>query len=358
MISIARPLLGEEEQVAVAKVIESGLIASGKEVHSFEGEFAEYCGVKHAIAASSGTTALELALRGVGISPGDKVVTTSYSFIATANAIIYCGGIPVFVDIEDKSFNLIPEQVENELKKDASIKAILIVHLFGQPCDMNKILGIAKKYNVKLIEDCAQAHGAEIAGRRVGSFGDAAAFSFYPTKNMTTGEGGMVVTNSDRIADKVKMYINHGMRTRYYHEVIGYNYRMTNIAAAIGLCQLKKLESFNAARRKNAAFYFEKINNDKLILPENVEGHVYHQFTIRVLENKRDELVKLLEEKGIGYGIFYPLSMPEQSCYREYHFKQEYENTDLIKTQVLSIPIHPALTREELRYVVDALNLF
>jgi len=356
MIAIARPALDEEEKEAVCEVLESGMIACGKIVGEFEEKFSEYCGVKFGVATTSGTTALEVALRAIGIGKGDKVLTTAYSFIASTNAIIYTGATPVFVDIDIKSFNINVEQLSEKLSEDKGIKAVLIVHLFGQPCDMEKITEIIKRYNVFLIEDCAQAHGAILNGRRVGSFGDVAAFSFYPTKNMTTGEGGMVVTNSKEIAERARILCNHGMKIRYYHDEIGYNYRMTNLAAAIGLCQLKKLPDFNKKRRENADYYFNEIKNDLVVLPEDTEGHVYHQFTIRVLGEKREDLIKKFEAAKIGYGIFYPLSIPEQKCYIDYGFKKEYTNTDIVKKQVVSIPIHPMLEKEELEQVVGVIN--
>lgn len=356
MVTIARPALGEDEKKAVCEVIDSGIIACGKVVSEFEQAFADFCGAKYGVATTSGTTALEIALRSIGIGKGDKVLTTSYSFIASTNAIIYTGATPVFVDIDMKSYNISAEQLEIMLSEDKEIRAVLIVHLFGQPCDMDKITKIVKKYNVFLIEDCAQAHGAEINGKRVGTFGDVAAFSFYPTKNMTTGEGGMVVTNSEKIAEKARMLCNHGMKIRYHHDEIGYNYRMTNLAAAIGLCQLKKLPYFNAKRRENADYYFKNIKNELVVLPENFAGHVYHQYTIRVLEGKREKLIDKFESKEIGYGIFYPFSIPEQKCYADFNFKKDFINTDTVKKQVLSIPVHPMLSKDELDVVIEVIN--
>lgn len=358
MINIAKPNLGEEEKKAVCNVIDSGMIACGAIVEKFENEFSNFCNCKYGVATTSGTTALEVALRAVGIGVGDKVLTTAYSFIATTNAIVYTGATPVFADIDKDSFNISPEEIEKKLEADSEIKALLIVHLFGQPCDMDRIVSIANKYNVMLLEDCAQAHGAECNGKKVGSLGIAAAFSFYPTKNMTTGEGGMIVTNDEKVCDNAKMIINHGMKVRYHHDVIGYNYRMTNIAAAIGLCQLSKLEGFNEKRKRNAAFYFNNINNSMLVLPQNREGHVYHQFTIRVLNNKRKEFITYLEKNEIGYGIFYPLSIPEQRCYDKFGFDTKYNVTDEIKEEVVSIPVHPLLSDSEVETICNVINAF
>lgn len=358
MVRMACPNLGEEEKLAVCNVLDSGMIASGSVVKKFEEEFASYCGAEYGIATTSGTTALEIALKSVGIGPGDKVLTTAFSFIASTNAIIYAGAVPEFLDIKKETFNINEEEIETKLAQDSSIKAILVVHLYGRPCNMESIMRVAHKYGVKVIEDCAQAHGASFMGKKVGTFGDAAAFSFYPTKNMTTGEGGMVLTSKEEVAEKASLLINHGMKVRYHHEIIGYNYRMTNIAAAIGLCQLKKLEDNNRKRIRNAQYYIENMINTKLILPELVEGHVYHQFTIRVLERKREELCSYLDEKQIGYSIFYPLSIPEQKCYEGYHFLNEYPNVDEIKQEVLSLPIHPLLTGQDLKEVINAINAF
>lgn len=266
-------------------------------VKEFEEKFAAYVGTAHSIATTSGTTALEVALMSLGLNKGDKVLTTAYSFIATANAIIYSGLEPVFVDIEEETFNIDINSLEKVYEKNSDIKALLIVHLFGCPCNMDRVLDFVREHRLLLIEDCAQAHGAHWNGRRVGSFGDVAAFSFYPTKNMTTGEGGMVTTNNADIAERAKLLINHGMKERYYHEIIGYNYRMTNIAASIGIIQLKKLNDMNSKRINNAYFYIQNIKNPNIIVPKVQEGHVFHQFTVKMKDSKRDRFTKYLEEK-------------------------------------------------------------
>ena len=358
MVIMAKPLLGNEEKEAICKVIDSGMIANGAVVHEFEQKFADYVGVKYGIATTSGTTALEVAFRALGVGPGDKVLTTAYSFIATANSIVYTGGTPIFADIEESSFNIDPKEAEEILKENPDIRAILVVHLFGRSCDMDAYMALAKKYNVYLVEDCAQCHGSTWNGKLTGSFGDAACFSFYPTKNMATGEGGMVVTDNKEIADMCKLLINHGMEIRYYHDIIGYNYRMTNLAGAIGLCQLDRLPGMNGKRKKTAAFYDANIKNDLIITPEPVEGHAYHQYTIRAKDGLRDAFVKHLEEHKIGYGIFYPLTMPEQKCYVPYGFKTEYPVADMLKKEVVSLPIHPGLTEVELEEVVSVINSF
>ena len=356
MITIAKPQIGQEEKNAVMDVMGSGMIASGAVVAEFEQKFAEYIGMWCGIATTSGTTALEVALRALGIGPGDKVVTTAYSFIASTNSIVYTGATPVFADIDEKTFNISIDSAEECLKQAPDAKALLVVHLFGQACNMDAVMALAKKYGVKVIEDCAQAHGAMWKGRKAGSFGDVSTFSFYPTKNMTTGEGGMVLTNNVAVAEKARLLINHGMKIRYTHDIVGYNYRMTNIAAAIGLEQLKKLDSFNDARIKHAAYYNKSINHPNIVIPyvDEHAKHVYHQYTIRVLNGKRDELIQLFEENGIGYGIFYPFSIPEQPCYNK--FKTDYKVTDQIKKEVLSIPVHPGLAMEEIETVARVIN--
>jgi len=360
MINIAKPFLGEEEKAAVTDVISSGMIASGSIVTDFSRQFADYIGVKHGIATTSGTTALEVALRSLNIGLGDKVLTTPFSFIASTNAIVYTGAVPVFADIDPLTFNISAEKIEEKLCEQNDIKALLIVHLFGQSCDMDSILRLVRKYNLLLIEDCAQAHGATYGKQKVGSFGDVAAFSFYPTKNMTTGEGGIVVTNKDDVAERASMFINHGMKVRYYHDIIGYNYRMTNIAAAIGICQLEKLEKFNDCRNRNAEYFNNNIKNPHIKVPHkhNNGYHCYHQYTVSVLNDKRDGFVNYLSDNNIGYGVFYPLSIPEQKCYDGMNLDKYFPTTDLIKTQVVSIPVHPQLTWEEVKEVVEVINKY
>lgn len=360
MINIAKPLIGTEEKQAVLDVMDSGMLSCGAVTTAFEDEFAAYLGVSHCIGTTSGTTALEVALRALGIGKGDTVVTTPFSFIASTNSIVYTGATPVFADIDPRSFCIDPAAVERTLAKYPEAKALLIVHLFGQACDMDAIMDIVNRHNLLLIEDCAQAHGTEWKGRKVGTFGHAACFSFYPTKNMTTSEGGAVVTNDDQTAKNCRMLINHGMETRYYHDEVGYNYRMTNLCAAIGRCQLKKLDGFNKVRKANGAYLSANISNP-LIQPPFVpdgSGHVYHQYTVLVEEGKRDAFVKHLQENGIGFGIFYPLSIPEQKCYADMGFKKDWAVTDAVKGQVVSIPVHPALTEADLAEVVRVVNSF
>lgn len=360
MIAIAKPFVGTEEKEAVCKVIDSGMIACGAVVEQFEKEFAAYAGTEYGIATTSGTTALEVAIRSLGIGPGDKVLTTPFSFIASTNAILYAGATPVFADIDEKTFNISVDEMEKQLARDPQIKAVLIVHLFGQACDMDTILAFVRKHNLLLIEDCAQAYGAMYRGQRVGTFGDAAAFSFYPTKNMTTGEGGMVLTPHKEVAEKAKLLINHGMKVRYHHDIIGYNYRMTNMAASIGLCQLAKLDRFNELRNRNADYYAAHIHHSDIDTPVCAQDryHCYHQYTLRIKNGRRDAFTQYLADNGIGFGVFYPLSIPEQLCYKEMSFPTQYPVTDVIKNEVVSIPVHPQLTTEEVETVARVINAF
>lgn len=363
MIPISRPNIGREEKEAVMKVLDSGIIASGPKVKEFEKNFAEYCGVKHAVAVSNGTCAIHAALHGCGIKKGDRVITTPFTFIATSNSIIHAGGVPVFADVEGESFNISPEKIEELLKKDIfrKIKAVIPVHLYGQVCQMEKILQIAEKYGVKVIEDAAQAHGAKYNGKKAGSFGDAATFSMYATKNMATGEGGMVTTNDDSVAEKIRVFINHGMPKAYYHTEVGYNYRTTDIEAAIGVEQLKKLDGFNAKRKENAHRMFKILASYPYIkCPQEMPGrlHIYHQFTVRIADGLRDKFVEHLNAKGIGAKIFYPIPLHKQPVYAESFGKKSYPVAEKLASEVLSLPVHPLLTDADFVEIEEAFKTF
>jgi len=350
VIPIARPFIGEEEKQAVLAVLESGMLAQGPQVQAFEEAFAEYCGVRYAVATSSGTTALHLALLAHGIGPGDEAITSPFSFVATANALLYVGARPVFADIEPDTFNLDPDQTERRITPRT--KAIMPVHLFGHPADMARFLDIAQRYNLTLIEDACQAHGAEFQGRKVGTFGTGC-FSFYPTKNMISAEGGMVTTNDPAIADRVRLLRNHGMRQRYYHETLGYNFRMTDVHAAIGLAQLGKLEQFNQVRIANASYLTAHLT-DVVSCPPVRPGvrHVFNQYTVRVT-HRRDVLREKLRAAGVDTAVYYPVPIHQQKPYQELDCSQEfYPVTEIACKQVLSLPVHPQLSRADLDRIV------
>jgi dTDP-4-amino-4,6-dideoxygalactose transaminase len=363
MIAIAQPLLGQEEEAAILRVLSSGQLAQREQVATFEQRFAELCHVREAVAVSSGTAALHLALLAHNIGHGDEVITTAFSFTATANAILYVGATPVFVDIEPDTYNIDPTQVETALTRRT--KAILPVHLYGHPCDMRRLTQLAEAYSLVLIEDASQAHSAAISGKLVGSFGTGC-FSFYATKNMTTGEGGMVTTNDPAIAEQVRLLRNHGQEARYYQVALGYNMRMTEMQAALGIAQLEKLGNFTERRIANATLLTRYLK-DKVQTPITRPGyrHVYHQYTIRVPSN-RNECVQKLHAHGIDTTVHYPIPIHQQPYYRRMpslfrilppgkrlHLKGGNPSAYLPETekaaqQVLSLPVHPALSEEDI----------
>lgn len=357
MIHMARPQIGDEEKAAVMAVLESGQLAQGSAVAEFEASFADYCGVKHAIATSNGTTALHVALLAHEIGAGDEVITTPFTFIASANSILYVGAKPVFVDIDPVSYNMNIDQIEAAITKHT--KAIMPIHLFGNPADMPRIKEIADRHNLIIIEDAAQAHGAEIDGKRAGSWGTGC-FSFYPTKNITTGEGGVITTNDDCAADRARLVRSHGMRVRYYHESLGYNFRMTNIHAAIGNAQLPKLEGFNERRIANAAYLSAHLDPNKVQVPQvrHDTRHVFHQYTVRVLPPlDRDDVRKTLADRGVGSEVYYPVPVHEQQIYLDLGYGgQSFPESERAAKEVLSLPIHPGLTRQDLETIVEAVN--
>jgi|Deesub1362A_J573_1020465.scaffolds.fasta_scaffold00708_7 perosamine synthetase len=360
-IPIARPIIEEEEIERVISVLKSGQLAQGEVVKEFEQAFSDYIGTSYAVAVCNGTVALDLALKAAKIGPGDEVITTPFSFISTANTILYQGAKPIFADIEESTFNINPEDVQNKIT--SKTKAVVGVHLFGHPFDVRALLEICEDYKLVLIEDCAQAHGAEYEGKRVGSF-SIGCFSFYPTKNMTTGEGGMITTNDEDLARVCRLIRNHGEAEKYLHILLGYNYRMTNIQAAIGLAQLNKLDFFNEIRIKNAEYLNKKLKIKGLVTPvkkRNVK-HVYHQYVIKVEKDfplSRDELMRHLRERGIGCAIHYPKPIFEQPIYRELGYTRENTRCPIsieVADKVLSLPVHPGLTEEDLRYIVNTIN--
>ena len=356
MINIAKPQIGEEEKKAVLEVLDSGMIAQGPRVKAFEEAFAAMCGVKHAVATASGTTALHVALLAHGIGSGDEVITTPFTFIASANAILYTGARPVFVDIDSSTYNIDKSLIEAAIT--SRTKAILPVHLFGLSCDMDSIMKIAQIHNLAVIEDACQSHGATYQGKRVGSFGTGT-FSLYPTKNMTSAEGGMITTDDDAIDEECRVIRQHGMRRRYYHDELGYNFRMTDVHAAIGLEQLKKLEGKNQQRRTNARYLSEHLRGVTVpYLPESCE-HVFHQYTVRVPEGKRDALRTYLQENGVGSEVYYPIPVHKQVFYiEEFGYNLVLSVAERAALEVLSMPVHPALSHSDLQTIVSRVNEF
>ncbi len=350
MIPIARPHIGAEELAAVSQVLSSGQLAQGEQVALFERRFAELCQVKEAIAVSSGTAALHLALLAHDIGPGDEVITTPLSFAATANTILLVGAKPVFVDIEPDTYNIDPALVEAAITPRT--RAIMPVHLYGNPSDMDRLSQLAEEHQLILIEDACQAHAATIRGKPVGSFGTGC-FSFYATKNMTTGEGGMVTTNDPEIAERVRLWRSHGQQRRYHHVALGYNLRMMDIQAALGLAQMEKLETWTEQRIANAAFLTSQLREwVKTPIVRPGYRHVYHQYTIQVPGN-RDAWQQALTERGIGTAVHYPCPIHQQPFYQEQGFNISLPIAEAAAQQILSLPVHPAVSKEDLATITQ-----
>ena len=358
-IPVARPAIGQDEISAVTAVLESGMLAAGERVAEFERNFADYCGTTHAVAINNGTAALHAALLAADIGQGDEVIVPSFSFFATASAVSMTGAKPIFVDVNEQTFNIDPAQVENQI--NPKTKAVIGVHLFGQPFDAQGIKQVCESHNLTLIEDAAQAQGAMCNGEKTGALGHMGCFSFYATKNMTTGEGGMVTTSEKALNERLRLLINHGQSEKYLHTRLGYNYRMTDVAAAIGLVQLKKLEKFNTRRRKNAEYYDTHISVKGLITPAVAQGmhHVYHQYVIRLTDDfpmKRADFMEYLKLKGIGTAVHYPIPIHHQPVYARANEPDSCPVSTRLASSVLSIPVHPLLDQKELAYICDAIN--
>jgi len=360
-IPIARPLMGFEEAKIVEEVLQSGVLTQGEYVKEFEESFSDYIGVQNAVAVSSGTVALDLALKALGIQHGDEVITPSFTFIATANSILFQGAKPIFADIDETTFTINPTDVLD--KVTAKSKAVIGVHLFGHPFDVKAVREICEDHHLVLIEDSAQAHGAEYEGKKVGGFG-IGCFSFYPTKNMTTGEGGMITTTSDTIAETCRLLRNHGESEKYHHITLGYNYRMTNIQAALGIIQLKKLDGFNEKRIQNAEYLTKHIKKPGLKKPVKKDAvkHVYHQYAVMIEDEfpiSRDEFMHYLKNNGIGCAIHYPLPIHKQPLYQRLGYTDENVQCPVataVADKILSLPVHPALQEKDLRYIADTIN--
>jgi dTDP-4-amino-4,6-dideoxygalactose transaminase len=368
-----------EIDTAITSVVDSCKFVMGPDVKELEKEVAAYCGVKHGIAVASGTDALLLALLAAGIGPQDEIITTPFTFIATTEAISKIGSKITFIDIDPKTYNIDPVKIEEYITSrrpspeganvptSRRITAILPVHLYGHPCDMDPIMEIAKKYDLKVIEDCAQAIGAEYKGKRVGSIGDAGCFSFFPSKNLGCyGDGGMVVTNDEALAEKVRILRVHGCKTKYYHLLDGYNSRLDTIQAAVLRVKLKYLSQWNEARRTKLLYYNElftqyAIRNTQyeIALPNeaNYAKHVGYAYTIAV--ERRDELMEYLKTKGIPSMIYYPIPLHLQEVYKDLGYKKgDCPVSEDLSNKVVSLPIYPELTKEEQEYIVKAIKEF
>ncbi len=344
---------------AIRRVLGRGQFILGQEVEALERELAAYCGTKYAVGVASGTDALELSLRALGIGAGDEVITTAFSFFATAEAIVAVGARPVFADVELASYNLDPDDVERRISRRT--KAILPVHLFGHPCAMDRLTAIAKTHRLKVIEDCAQAIGARFHGRRVGSFGDAAALSFYPSKNLGAyGDGGMVVTGDPRLAERIRLLRVHGSRRRYRHEVLGTNSRLDELQAAILRVKLRHLDRWTAARREHAVRYGRAFARrgllDRVRPPREYPGceHVYHLYTVRLAG--RDRVQAALDGKGIATQVAYPVPLPAQPALAAFQKSNPvFPQTARAARKVLSLPMYPELTPLAIERVVEAM---
>jgi perosamine synthetase len=352
LIPVARPQIGPEEMAAVQDVLASGQLAQGAKVRRFEEEFADWVGVRHAVAVSSGTAALHVALLAGGIGAGDEVVTTPFSFVASANCALFVGGRPIFADIEPDYFTVDPAAIRAAITP--ATRALVVVDLYGQPCAMDEVMQIASEHNLLLVEDACQAHGAMWQGRRVGSMG-VGCFSFYPTKNMTTGEGGMITADDPEIAHRARLLREHGAPQRYVHTVLGYNLRMMDLQAAIGIVQLSKVEGWNARRAANAAYLSERLSGLPGITTPAVRpgaSHVFHQYTVRTAQ--RDALAAALAERGVGSAVHYATPIHHQPLYRDLGYTESLPQAEAAAREVLSLPVHPALADRDLMRVADA----
>jgi len=350
------PLLSEFNG-AIQEVIDEGAFAGGPFVARFEADFAAYCDCPHAIGVGSGTEALWLSLLALGVGPGDDVITVPNTFMATAEAISYCGARPVFVDVDERTYTMDPTMLEKAVT--AETKAIIPVHLFGQPADMDPIMEVARKHGLFVIEDACQAHGAEYRGRKVGTLADAACFSFYPGKNLGAfGEAGAVVTGNAELQEKIRILRDHGQVRKYYHSMVGWNCRMDGIQAAVLRIKLRHLERCNELRRSHAAHYDRGLNGtDEVVAPAHAAWvrHVYHIYAIRVKD--RDKVMRLLAEKGVGSGVHYPVPVHLQDTYRSLGYERgTFRIAERCATEFVSLPMFPELTSAQVEIVIEAVK--
>ena len=349
-IPLAKPLIGRKEKRAVQKVLNSGNLAQGPVVAEFESSFSKFVGDRDCVAVNSGTSGLVTAVMSLGIGQGDEVIVPSFTFAASANSIALCGAKPIFIDIDRKTFNLDYKLLE--LLITPKTKAIMAVHLYGLCANMKHILEVAKKHNLFVIEDAAQAHLSAIDGQTAGTFGDVAVFSFYPTKNMTSGEGGMVVYKDTSYSRNARLIRNQGMEKRYHNEIAGHNFRMSDIHAAIGVEQLKKVEEWTEKRESNAIYLNNAITEAETPHIPSGYRHVFHQYTIRV-EKFRDSLADKLSADGIGNGIYYPVPVHRLPSFNESIALPE---TEMAAQEALSLPVHPSLTKSNLDRIARSVN--
>ena len=351
MIILSKPSIGKEEIDAVVEVLRSGMLASGARVLEFEERFAQTVGSEHAVAVGSGTAALHIGLLASGVGPGDEVIVPSFTFAATANSVRMAGATPVFVDVDPDDFTIHASRIEPAITE--STRAVMPVHLYGQMAPMTEIMALASSHGFDVIEDAAQAHLASTQGHNAGAVGLFGAFSFYPTKNMTTGEGGMITTSDPDVAGRARMLRNQGMSERYVHPMVGLNERMTEIEGAIGLAQLRKVQGWTERRRELAEVYRQRLKPE-LGLPAARDDafHVYHQYTLCPPDRK--PVIAALKDAEIGHGIYYPSGTHEQKPYQGPEY--DLPVTDDLTRRVVSIPIRPDLTDEELDMIVDTLN--
>jgi dTDP-4-amino-4,6-dideoxygalactose transaminase len=347
----------EEIDGAIAQVISQTAFVGGAHLKNFEEAFAAFCGVKHCIGVGNGTDALFIALKTLGIGPGDEVITAANSFIATSEAISATGARVVFVDIDPETYNIDTARIEGKIT--AKTKAIVPVHLYGQPADMDPILNIARKYNLKILEDAAQAHGAIYKGRMAGSMGDMAGFSFYPGKNLGAyGDGGAIVTNNDAWAEKARMIANHGRIDKYDHAIEGVNSRLDGLQAAILGVKLKHLPAWTEARRRNAYLYNKYLKDSGLVTPVEIPGvkAVYHLYVVRVRQDLRQKLQDHLQSEGIATGIHYPIALPNLQAYAYLgHLEEDFPEATLASREIVSLPMFPELTEDQIRHIAESI---
>lgn len=352
-----------EIDAAIQKVLNSTQFIMGREVGEFESAVVNYLGVKYAIGCASGTDALQVAMMALGIGRGDEVITSCFSFVATAEAIALLGATPVYVDIDPRTFNLDPSRIESAIT--GRTKAIIPVHLFGQPADMDPILDVARKNGLNVIEDAAQAFGAEYRGKKVGTFGDLACFSFFPSKNLGAyGDAGMIVTNDGELAEKVRMITLHGARKKYYHEVIGVNSRLDTLQAAILNVKLKYLDEWNRRRQALAAKYTRELNDANILVPYVAPEctHIFHQYSVRVspsVGKSRDELAAYLSSRGVPTAVYYPIPLHLQRAFAYLGKKPgDFPVSESVARDILSLPIHPHLDDEQIGYIASIVKEF